>query len=116
VNNYTTYVSKIITPLGMQAGIFVPVPSQDKVVGLRQEGHLHKNGEGDDGGGSLIGPDGVAASWMVSVSASVIFLCSTKSRRSSFLLALDRPGSPRKRAIKWLCVCACVCVHVCICQ
>jgi len=58
---------------------------------------------GDDGGGPLISPDGVAPSQMVGVSASVIFPCTTKSRR--FLLALAHPGSPRKRAIKRLCMC-----------
>jgi len=41
----------------------VPVPSQDKMGGL------HKNGGWDDGGGSLISPDGMAPSQMVGVSA-----------------------------------------------
>jgi len=56
----------------MQASIFgaVRVQSQDKVGGLRQEGTWPKNG-GDDGGGSLISPDGVAPSRIVGVSASV---------------------------------------------
>ena len=41
---------------------------------------------------------------MVGVSASVIFPCTVKSRRS-FLLAPAHPGSPGKRTIEWLCVC-----------
>ena len=57
---------------------------------------------GDDGGGSLISPDGVAPIQMITVSASVIFPCTIKSRR--FLLALDHLGSPGKGAVKWLCV------------
>jgi len=36
---------------------------------------------GDDGGGSLISPDGVAPSWMVGVSASVIFPCAIKVQK-----------------------------------
>ena len=44
---------------------------------------------GDDGGGSLISPDGVAPIQMVGVSAHVIFPYNKKS----------------KRAVKWLCVC-----------
>ena len=69
---------------------------------------------GDDGGGLLISPDGVVPSRIVSVSASDISPCTIKSRRR-FLLAPDHPGSPRKRALKWLCVCMCVCVCVCVC-
>jgi len=42
----------------------------------------------------LVSLDGVAPSWMVSVSASVNL--PIKSR--SFLLALAHPGGPRKRA------------------
>jgi len=62
---------------------------------------------GDDGGGALISPDGVAPSRVVGVSASVIFPCTIKSRR--FLLApITHPGSPRKRAVKWLCVRVCL--------
>ena len=58
---------------------------------------------GDDGGGSLIRPDGAASIRMVGVSASVIFPCTIKSRRR-FLLAPAHLGSPRKRAVKQLCV------------
>ena len=38
-------------------------------------------GGGSDGGGSLINPDGVALSRMVSVSASVIFLYTIKVQK-----------------------------------
>jgi len=85
----------------------VAVQSPDNVVGLRQEGHpAYKRG--DDGGGSLISPDGVVPSRMVGVSASAIFPCTIKSRRS-FLLAPAHPDSPGKRAIKMV---VCVCVNV----
>jgi len=55
----------------------------------------------------LVSPDGVASSWMVSVSASVnlpllISPCTVKSRSS--LLAPVHPGGPGKRAVKPLCV------------
>ena len=50
----------------------MPVPSQDKVEGLQQEGHPAYKW-GNDGGGSLISQDRVVPSWMVGVSASVIF-------------------------------------------
>jgi len=50
---------------------------------------------GDEGGGSLISPDGVAPSRTVGVSASDIFPCTIKSGRR-FLLALAHPGSPEK--------------------
>jgi len=55
---------------------------------------------GEDGAGSLFSVDGVVPSRMVGV--SVTFSCTTKSRR--FLLVLSHPGSPGKRAVKWLCV------------
>jgi len=63
-----------------------------------RKGIQRKNG-GDDGGGSLISPDGVAPIQMVGVSASVIFPCTIKSRRR-FLLAPADLGSPGKRAVK----------------
>ena len=66
----------------------VPVPSQDKLQGL-----------GDDGAGSWIGPDRVVPSQIVGVSASVIFPCIIKSRR---FLGPAHPCSPGKRAIKWI--------------
>ena len=52
----------------------------------------------------LISPDGVAPSRIVGVSTSVVFPCTTKSRRI-FLLAPAHSGSPRKRDVKRLCVC-----------
>ena len=54
-----------------------------------------------DGGGSLISPDGVAPSQIVGVSASDIFPCTIKSRRS-FLLAPAHLGDPGKRAVERL--------------
>jgi len=66
--------------------------------GYDRKGIWHKNGGW--GGGSLINPDEVAPIWVVSVSATVIFPCTIKSRRAH----LGRSG---KQAIKWLCVCAC---------
>jgi len=63
-----------------------------------------------DGGGSLISPDRVVPSRVIGVSASVIFPCTIKSKRR-FLLAAANPGSPRKRAIKRLCVFASLCLH-----
>jgi len=59
---------------------------------------------GGERDGSLISPDGVAPSRIVSVYASGIFPCTIKSRRR-FLLALAHLGSPGKRAVKRLCVC-----------
>jgi len=44
----------------------VPIPSQDKLGGLWQNG-------GDDGGGAPISLDGVASSWIVGASAFIIF-------------------------------------------
>jgi len=49
----------------------MPVPSQDKLGGLRQEGIRCKNG-GDDRGEGADSPDGVASSWIVGASVSVI--------------------------------------------
>jgi len=65
---------------------------------------------GDDGGGSLISPDGVAPSRIVGVSASDVSPCTMKPRKI-FLLALAHPDGPGKRAVKQLCVCVCVCVY-----
>jgi len=50
-----------------------------------------KNGEIDDGDGLLIGPDGVAPTRIVGVSALFILPSAIKSRRS-FLLAPAHPG------------------------
>jgi len=55
---------------------------------------------GDDGGGSLISPDGAALSRMVGVSASVILPCTIKVQKKTFFLAPAHPGSPGKRAVK----------------
>ena len=62
---------------------------------------------GDEGRGLLISLDEVAPSRMVGVYASVIFPCTTKSRRR-FLLALAHPDSSGERAIKRLCVSVCM--------
>jgi len=51
---------------------------------------------GNDGGGSLISPDGVAPSRIVGVFAFIIFPCTIKSRRRFFLLASAHPGGPGK--------------------
>jgi len=59
---------------------------------------------GDEGGGSLISPDGVAPSPFGTVSASDISPSTMKSR-TRFLLAPAHPGSPGERAIIRLCVC-----------
>jgi len=83
----------------MQASKFVPVPNQDKLGGLWQEGHPAYKWEDD--GGLLINPSGVATIQMVSVSASVIFPCTIKSRRR--FMAPAHTGSSGKRAVKRLC-------------
>jgi len=75
--------------------------------GCSRKGIRNKTGQ-DDGGGSLISLDEVAPIQIVDVSASVFFPCTIKSRRR-FLLAPAHPGSPGKRAIKWLCVCVLYC-------
>jgi len=84
--------------------VLSPVPSQDKLGELQQEGHLVKKWR-DEGGGPLISPDGVACNAIVCVSISDISPCTIKSRRR-FLPAPAQPGSQsRKRAVKQLCVC-----------
>ena len=52
---------------------------------------------------ALLSPDGVAASRIVDVSASVNLLCTIKSRNS--LLAPAHLGGPRQRAVErlWCC-------------
>ena len=60
----------------------------------RQEGHPACKKMGGWRRWALVGPDGVAPSWMVSVSASVNLPCTIKSRSS--LLALAHPGGPGK--------------------
>jgi len=74
-----------LTPLNQATGYAiqhdsVPVPSQDKLGGLRQEGHLaiKMGGLWWWGRRSLVG---VASTWTVGASAFIIFPCSTKSRK-----------------------------------
>jgi len=70
----------IFLSLGLLMGMhckpayLVPVQARIKWEGCSRKGIWHKKW-GDDGGGSLISPDGVALSRLVSVSASVIFPC-----------------------------------------
>ena len=56
----------------------------------------------------MISWDGVAPSWVVGVSASVILPCTIKSR-GRFLPAPAYPDSPGKEGHKMV-VCVCVCV------
>jgi len=93
-------VTGTTTPLGMQvlqASIFGACP---KPSGVKM---------GDDGGGSLISPNGVVPSRMVGVSASVIFPCTIKSRRNVhfFWHQLTRVF-PEKGREAVVCMCACV--------
>jgi len=62
---------------------------------------------GDDGGGLLISKGEVAPSWMVGVSAFVIFPCTIKSRRR-FLLAPPHLGSQKRGHRMVVCVCVCL--------
>ena len=76
----------------------MPVPSQDKVGGKRQEVHPAYKRR-DDGGGLVISPDGVVHSHMASVSAYVIFPCTIKVEKISF-----ETGSPGHKLVvpeKW---------------
>jgi len=100
----TDYQIVKILSCSNKAAYLVPVPSQDKVRVAAGRASAPK--WGGDGGRSLISPDGVARApiWMVGVSASVIFPCTTKSR-IRFLLAPAHPGSLGKRAVKRLCAC-----------
>jgi len=66
--------------------------------GCVRKGIRRKNG-GIDGGGLLIGPDGLAPTRIVGVSASVILASTIKPRRS-FLLAPARPGWSWKKGSK----------------
>jgi len=64
----------------------------------------HKNG--NDGGGSLISPDGVAPSQMVGVSASVIFPCTIKVQKK----ISSGTGSPRWSWEKGQKMAVCMCL------
>jgi len=68
-------------PRGMQSSIFLCL-SQARInwEGCGRKGIRRKN-EGDDGGGSLISSEGVAPSWTVGVSTSVIFPCTIKIQK-----------------------------------
>jgi len=94
----------LATPLNMQASIFGACPKPGlKWEGCGRKGIRHKSG-GWRWVAMLFSPDGVAPIQIVGASASVIFLCTIKSRRI-FLLELAHPGGPRKRVVKQLCVC-----------
>jgi len=94
----------LTTPLAMQASIFGACPqARMKWEGCGRKGIRRKNvWMMIDGGGSVMSPDGVAVSRIVCMSASVIFPCTIKSKR--FLLVPTHPGSPGKKAVRWLCV------------
>jgi len=72
----------------MQASIFGACGSQDKLGGMRQEGHpASKWGPlRDEGGGSLISPDGVVPSQTVSVSVSDISPCTINHHTTTILV------------------------------
>ena len=59
-----------------------PVPSHDNLGGLRQEGHPVIK-MGGYGGRGAVSSDRVVSTRTVGASASIIFPCSTKSRRLS---------------------------------
>ena len=63
-----------------------------------QEGHLACKKYGGWWRLALVSLDGVAPSWMVDVSASVIFPCTIKSRNP--FLAPAHPGGPGKKGRK----------------
>jgi len=68
----------------------VPVPSQDKLGGLRQDCPGRASGVkwGDYGGGGVVSLDVVAPTRTVGSSASIIFPCSTKIQKI-FMLACN---------------------------
>jgi len=68
--------------------------------GYGRKGIRHKMG--NEGGGSLISPDGMAPSQIVGVSAS-ISPCTIKSKKR--FSSGTSSHSPGKGAVKWLCVC-----------
>ena len=99
----TTWKLRIGFQDSMQASIFgaSPMPGQSERVAAGRASGVKM---GDDGGWSLISPDGMAPTRMVGGSASLIFSCTMKSR-GRFLLAPGLPGSPWKRAVNRLCLC-----------
>jgi len=99
------YVTVVFKPNhgGMQSCISLSLSQARNGInwdGCGRKGIQCKNGR-IDGGGLLIGPDGVVLTQIVSVSASCYPPSTLKSRRS-FLLAAAHPDGPRKRAIKQL--------------
>jgi len=68
--------------------------------GCGRKGIWCKN-RGIDGGGLLIGPDGVAPS-RLSMCLPLVILPSTIKSRRSFLLAPAHPGGSRQRVVKQL--------------
>ena len=104
---------RLTKPLGI-ASQHIYCLSQARInwEGCSRKGIWHKKWGGGDGGGLLISPDGVAPCRIVSVSGSVIFPCTMKSRSS--LLALSHLGGRGKRAVKRLwCGGFTVCRHYC---
>jgi len=87
----------------------------------RQEGHLACNKYGEDGGGghwTLVSPDGVVSSRMVSVSASVNLPLHHKLQK--FTSGTSSLGWSRKKGRKTVVVCGVVVVlivdvFVCLC-
>ena len=74
-NNSYYITSDYCSELSLQVcnpAYLVPDLSQDKLGGLRQEGHPAKKW-GDDGGGGIDGPDRVASSQIVGALACIIF-------------------------------------------
>jgi len=76
--------------------------------GCGSKGIWRKNGGMTELGRWLVWMEWCPARFSVCLS-HVIFPCTIKPRRR-FLLAPAHPGSPRKRAVKWLCVCVWGCV------
>jgi len=65
---------------------------------------------GNDGGGPLINPVGVAPSQMIIVAASVVFLCTIKVQKKIFFWHRLTRVVPEKGRKMVMCVCVCVCV------
>jgi len=86
----------------MQSSIFLCL-SQARInwEGCGRNGNNVKMG-GGDGGGSLISSEGVAASWTVGVSTSVIFPCTIKVQKimvgKSTIIGYHPVGAPHAYA------------------